>query len=80
MDLLLTAIGLALIILGIILVTISLASARARIRGGGLILIGPFPIIFGDRSMASILLVVGMFLVFIMLLLGIILGMGGGLT
>lgn len=77
MDLLLTAIGLALIMLGILLVMISLASARARIRGGGLILIGPFPIIFGDRSMVLILLVVGMFLVFIMLLLGITLGLGG---
>ena len=66
-----------MIILGIILVMVSLASARARVRGGGLILIGPFPIIFGDRSMVLVLLVVGVFLVFIMLILGIILGMGG---
>ena len=77
MDLLLTAIGLALIILGIILVMVSLASARARVRGGGLILIGPFPIVFGDRSMALVLLVVGVFLVFIILFLGVILGLGG---
>jgi uncharacterized membrane protein len=50
--------GFGLILLGVLLIILAAFLGRARARGGGLILIGPIPIIFGDRSLGTILLII----------------------
>jgi len=76
----LASLGLALIILGFIAIFIAVfimfikgVSLRGKPRGGGLIMIGPIPIIFGtDKETMKILLVLALalmiFAVIIMLL------------
>lgn len=50
--------------------------SRARVRGGGLILIGPIPIIFGDRSLGIILLIIAL-LALIPVILLMLIGVAG---
>jgi len=57
------ALGLSLIIIGLLLILVSYASRSGKLRGGGVILIGPFPIIFGDESVKSVVLMLAIFLV-----------------
>lgn len=59
----LDAIGLAslamlLIFVGLLLVMLSIALPRGEASGGGLVLIGPFPIVFGTSARAVKLLLV----------------------
>lgn len=76
-NLIIIALGVFLIILGVILFLASLLRSR-KIKGGGLILIGPFPIIFGEKASAlvAMLLVVFLLTIFLVFLfsLGIIAG------
>jgi uncharacterized membrane protein len=60
MDLPLIILGFGLILLGLLLITLAAFLGRARAWGGGLILIGPIPIIFGDRSLGVILLIIAL--------------------
>ncbi len=66
-------IGLGLIALGAILILLAILSHRITIKGGGIVLIGPFPIIFGDKSLGPILLIFAAIAVLFFLLL-IVLG------
>jgi len=66
-------IGLGLIVLGAILILLAILSHRITIKGGGIVLIGPFPIIFGDKSLRPILLIFAAIAVLFFLLL-IVLG------
>ncbi len=67
-------IGIALIILGFIIIIFGLlASSRSGVRGGGIILIGPFPIVFGtDRAtlkwmLPLIIIAIALFIIFMVL-------------
>ncbi|MCD6342114.1 MAG: DUF131 domain-containing protein [Thaumarchaeota archaeon] len=57
------ALGLSLIIIGLLLILVSYASRSGKLRGGGVILIGAFPIIFGDESVKSVAVMLAIFLV-----------------
>ncbi len=75
----LTIVGLAVILLGfVLLVLASISSSRSeegekggRVRGGGVVMIGPIPIIFGsDARWASVAIV----LAIVLLALGLVFG------
>jgi len=68
MDLALIVLGFGLILLGLLLIILVALLGRVRARGGGLILIGPIPIVFGDRSLGVILLIIAL-LMFIPIIL-----------
>ncbi len=58
-----TVIGLILLFLGVLIVLVAIGFLRSlggsgKTRFGGVIMLGPIPIIFGDRSFTSILLIV----------------------
>lgn len=62
--------GIALIVIGVLLVIAGslLASDDAEVRGGGVVFIGPIPIVFGsDRSMAGLAFVIGAVMVILTL-------------
>ena len=73
----LTMAGLALVLVGFAVVAVSLLfggrggeSGRTEVKGGGVVMIGPIPIIFGsDAKWASVAIVLAIVLV----LLGIVL-------
>jgi uncharacterized membrane protein len=60
MDLAFIIPGFGLILLGVLLIILAASPGRVRARGGGLILVGPIPIIFGDRSLGAILLIIAL--------------------
>jgi len=78
-GLLLFAVGFILILVGsvILLVAAFLLVLRAlrekgRVRGGGLVMIGPFPVIFGtDKESVKVLLLLSIALVVLVLILSI---------
>ena len=80
-------IGLALFILGIIICIIGVLwniiksfKTKGRIRGGGVVIIGPFPIIYGTdkefTKMALIMTIIFFIFAFLTFLLPLILGGG----
>lgn len=57
--------GLILLFVGVLMVLVAISFLRGlggsgKTRLGGVVLLGPIPIIFGDRSLAGILLIVAM--------------------
>lgn len=74
MNFALLALGLGLILLGGLLIALALASGGARVRGGGLIMIGPIPIIFGSRSLGAALLLVAITIMVIILAIAFMMG------
>jgi uncharacterized protein (TIGR00304 family) len=77
----LVLIGMVIILAGFLLVLAAAISARSpedgdrrdRVRGGGVVMIGPIPIIFGtDAKWASIAIVLAMFLIVVVLLSGVL--------
>jgi len=62
-------IGLSLIMLGVMFLLLAALSHSTKIKGGGIILIGPFPIIFGDKLLGPIFLILAAFAVLFFLLL-----------
>jgi uncharacterized protein (TIGR00304 family) len=77
-------IGAAIILVGFLVVFLSLMMAsrssesgerRTEVKGGGVILIGPIPIIFGsDAKWASIAIVLGIVLIILVLFSGMLVG------
>ena len=77
-------IGVAIILVGFLVVFLSLMMAdrpsgsgerRSEVRGGGVILIGPVPIIFGsDAKWTSIAIVLTIVLVILVLFSGVLAG------
>ena len=72
MNTIMIAVGLALILLGALLVMLALLSNRVKVRGGGVIRIGPFPIIFGDQALRPILLLFAVLAAFLLLVFAIL--------
>lgn len=73
----LSFIGFIIIIIGVLLILIGLRYAlsglkRSETKLGGVVLIGPVPIIFGDKRIASILLIFALAIIFMLLLLYIL--------
>ncbi len=74
----LLAIGIFLIALGFILMFLSVllpvfkGKGGTRISGGGVILIGPFPIIFGTKDITKALIAVTIAFILFMVLLSLI--------
>lgn len=68
--------GILLIVAGVLIVATLLAfswSGRAEVKGGGVIMIGPFPIIFGsDSGLLAILAVVAILFVAVYLVVSTI--------
>ena len=77
-------IGVAIILVGFLVVFLALMTAsrssetgeeRTDVKGGGVILIGPIPIIFGsDAKWASIAIVLGIVLIILVLFSGMLVG------
>ncbi|MCD6421304.1 MAG: DUF131 domain-containing protein [Thaumarchaeota archaeon] len=78
MDALLFAAGIALILIGALLIALALTSIRGEVKGGGVIMIGPFPIIFGDRSLAPLLLILALAVMLVLVMASLLTGSGGG--
>ena len=49
-NILLMAAGIFLLVLGLLMLIASGAGGRGEVKGGGIILIGPIPIVFGGSS------------------------------
>jgi len=70
MDMRLWGLGLLLLLLGTILMLVSMLRGAGRTEGGGVILIGPFPIAFGtSEAIAKTMLAIGVSLFVFLILL-----------
>jgi len=65
--------GIVLIIIGIVLITLSSISS-AQVKSGGVVVIGPLPIIFGSDKDAIIIAVIG---AIILMAIGFLIVYGG---
>jgi len=77
-DQLLWSVGISLIVLGFALSFVAvlllffsgMKGARGRVRGGGAVIVGPIPIVFGtDRESVRLILVLSIILVALLLVL-----------
>jgi uncharacterized protein (TIGR00304 family) len=69
-GLLLALAGFAIAVLAIFAVILRSARGTRQVRGGGVVMIGPVPIVFGtDRESARVLIVLGIVLTVVLLLL-----------
>jgi len=80
-DQLLWSIGLALVFMGFAIAFIAVVllflrafkSRRGKVRGGGAVIIGPIPIIFGtDKESVKIILVLSIILIALLLVLTVL--------
>ena len=55
-NVLLLAAGIFLVVLGLLMLLASGAGSRGEVKGGGVVLIGPIPIIFGGSSIKLLLI------------------------
>ena len=55
-NILLLAAGIFLLVLGLLMLLASGAGGRGEVKGGGVVLIGPIPIIFGGSSIKLLLI------------------------
>lgn len=69
----LTIAGIFLALAAVILLLVSGKKGDSRVRGGGILLVGPIPIIFGtDRQSVKVLILVAIASIVIMALLAIL--------
>ncbi len=73
-----TVIGLILLLIGVLIILIAIGFLRSLGSGGktcfgGVVMLGPIPIIFGDRNLAGALLVVAVLFAMIFVVLALIL-------
>ena len=69
LGLLLILTGFAIVFVAAIILLFSSANAEKKARGGGVIIVGPFPIVFGtDKKSVMVLLVLSIALMAIVLL------------
>jgi uncharacterized protein (TIGR00304 family) len=72
-GLLLALVGFGVGILAIFVAILRSAGATGQVRGGGVVMIGPVPIVFGtDKESVRILILLGIVLTIILLLLTVI--------
>src|SRR2546426_11019518 len=58
--------GFAIIFIAMILSASSEPGTEGRVRGGGVVMIGPIPLVFGsDMKWASVVIVLALFLIFV---------------
>ena len=76
-NIVIIALGAFLILLGIVFILISF-SRMGKIKGGGVILIGPFPIIFGEKTSALMAILLATALLIAFLIFCWLGSMGGG--
>ena len=68
-GLMLVILGFSLAFIAVILLAVKSAATGGRTRGGGVLLIGPIPIIFGtDRDSAKVLVILALVLIVVVLL------------
>jgi uncharacterized protein (TIGR00304 family) len=68
-GLLLALVGFAVAILAFIFAILRSARGAGQVRGGGVVMIGPVPIVFGtDKQSARILVLLGIILMVVLLL------------
>jgi len=82
LGVLLIFVGFAIVFLAVLLLLFRSAKGTSKVRGGGVVLIGPFPIVFGtDRESVKLLLILSIVLVvtvfFVMFALHYVFGSGG---
>ncbi len=64
----LVIIGFALVSIAVILMVFTAAKDKGKVKGGGVVMIGPFPIIFGtDKESVKIILVLSIVLIVLLL-------------
>ena len=68
-NVLLLAAGIFLLVLGLLMLIASGAGGRGEVKGGGIILIGPIPIVFGGSSLKLLITFLIIFMVIIALLM-----------
>ena len=68
-NILLMAAGIFLLVLGLLMLIASGAGGRGEVKGGGVILIGPIPIVFGGSSLKLLIAFLIIFMVIIALLM-----------
>jgi len=68
-NILLLAAGIFLLVLGLLMLIASGAGGRGEVKGGGIILIGPIPIVFGGSSLKLLITFLIIFMVIIALLM-----------
>ena len=67
-NILLLAAGIFLLVLGLLMLIASGAGGRGEVKGGGIILIGPIPIVFGGSSLKLLITFLIIFMAIIALL------------
>ena len=68
-NILLLAAGIFLLVLGLLMLIASGAGDKGEVKGGGIILIGPIPIVFGGSSLKLLITFLIIFMVIIALLM-----------
>ena len=68
-NILLLAAGIFLLVLGLFMLIASGAGGRGEVKGGGVILIGPIPIVFGGSSLKLLITFLIIFMMIIALLM-----------
>ena len=72
-GLLLALAGFALAVVAIFIAILRSARGTGKIRGGGVVMIGPVPIVFGtDKESARILILLGIVLMIVLLLFSLL--------
>jgi uncharacterized protein (TIGR00304 family) len=72
-GLLLGLAGFALAIVAIFVVILRSARGTGKVRGGGVVMIGPIPVIFGtDKESARILILLGIVLMIVLLVFSLL--------
>jgi len=69
----LTLVGIIIVVTAMLLLSVSRATKKTKVKGGGVILIGPFPIIFGtDKESVKVVIILAIALVIIALIATIV--------
>jgi len=70
-NILLMAAGIFFLVLGLLMLIASGAGDKGEVKGGGIILIGPIPIVFGGSSLKLLITFLIIFMVIIALLMSL---------
>jgi uncharacterized protein (TIGR00304 family) len=61
--------GFAVVFIAVVLLAFTAVKGRGKIRGGGVVMIGPFPIIFGtDKESVEVLFILSIVLIVLLLI------------
>jgi uncharacterized protein (TIGR00304 family) len=69
LGLILILVGFAIVFIAVILLVFTAVRDKGKIRGGGAVVIGPFPIVFGtDKESVKVLLILSIALIALLLI------------